>query len=188
MSYVLRHGAEKDGVPIRADGYILISDLVKHKRLRNVTFETIQEIVEGNDKQRFTLLQEGNIWAIRANQGHSIDVKVDMTPITKPSEQPIVIHGTSTKAWETIAKEGLRPMSRQHIHFAPGRPTDQGVISGMRTTCTVYIYIDMVKALAAGIPFSRSSNNVILSPGNKDGIIPREFFRKVEDRDGNIIG
>ena len=38
-------------------------------------------------------------------------------------------------------------MNRTHIHFAPGLPKESGVISGMRASAQVYIYIDMEKAL-----------------------------------------
>lgn len=54
-------------------------------------------------------------------------------------------------------------MSRNHIHFAPGLPQEDGVISGMRKSCDVYIYIDMVQAIKDGIDFYISSNNVILT-------------------------
>ncbi|KAK7547097.1 phosphotransferase KptA/Tpt1 [Phyllosticta citricarpa] len=57
------------------------------------------------------------------------------------------------------------------------------VISGMRNSSTILIYVDFRRALAAGIPFHRSANNVILSEGQgKDGLFPFEFFKRVEDR------
>ncbi len=54
-------------------------------------------------------------------------------------------------------------MARNHIHFAPGMPTEEGVISGMRGTCDIYIQIDMEAAVKDGIKFYISSNNVILT-------------------------
>ncbi|KNC99511.1 tRNA 2'-phosphotransferase [Spizellomyces punctatus DAOM BR117] len=216
MSYVLRHGAAKDGIPIRADGYVLVDDLLKHPRLKHASLTTIQQVVQANDKQRFTLVQEAvegthqKVWLVRANQGHTLQVEVEMQPITSPAEAPIVVHGTYAKNWPSIQKHGLKPMARQHIHFAPGKPGENGVIrqvaqgslinhtypkrtkhlkktpqlyflltSGMRSTCDVFIYIDMAKALADGIPFLRSANNVILSAG-KNGVIGPEYFLKVE--------
>lgn len=75
-------------------------------------------------------------------------------------------------------------MGRNHIHFATGpslesvltvhnedtarvksTPDDSRVISGMRRDAQVLIYIDVRKALKAGVPFWRSENGVILSEG-----------------------
>ncbi|EEQ83714.1 tRNA splicing 2' phosphotransferase 1 [Blastomyces dermatitidis ER-3] len=102
-----------------------------------------------------------------------------------------VVHGTYHAAWPSIlADGGLRCMSRNHIHFAtgpalasvlpegregsvavtpPGRGVlgggAGGVISGMRADAQILIYIDLKRALAAGVPFWRSENGVILSEG-----------------------
>lgn len=72
-------------------------------------------------------------------------------------------------------------MYRNHIHFAPGLPKDNNVISGMRSNCEIYIYIDVNSALASGLKFYKSSNNVILSPGNSQGFIEVKYFYKVID-------
>ena len=54
----------------------------------------------------------------------------------------------------------------------------------MRTTSTVFILIDIEQALSSGILFYRSSNGVILSPGNMQGYLPTTTFRKVIGRFG----
>lgn len=77
-------------------------------------------------------------------------------------------------------------MTRNHIHFAPGLPKEEGVISGMRSTCDIIIEIDMEGAMKDGIQFYISSNNVILTEG-EDGILPPRFFKKVMKRDLTII-
>lgn len=56
-------------------------------------------------------------------------------------------------------------MARNHIHLTPGYPEDGKLISGMRTTCSLFIEIDMAKAMADGAKFYLSKNNVILSEG-----------------------
>ena len=72
--------------------------------------------------------------------------------------------------------------------MAPGMPNEKGVISGMRSSCNVLIFVDVEKAVAAGIKFYLSANNVILSPGNRSGCIPAEFFKKVVDRkNGEVL-
>lgn len=59
------------------------------------------------------------------------------------------------------------------------------VISGMRRDAQVLIYINLRKALAAGVPFWRSENRVILSEGvsvNGQQIVPLEFVDVVVER------
>jgi len=71
-------------------------------------------------------------------------------------------------------------MDRLHIHFAVGLPGEKGVISGMRNAAVIHIYLDLEAAVKDGIPFSISSNSVILSPGI-DGFIPPKYFKRVID-------
>lgn len=52
MSYLLRHGAEENGVAISSDGYVLMDDLLKY--LGNKTsLDLVHSIVENNDKKRY---------------------------------------------------------------------------------------------------------------------------------------
>ncbi|KAH9873115.1 hypothetical protein J1614_005512 [Plenodomus biglobosus] len=145
-------------------------------------------------------------YLIRANQGHSIKVDTDglLTPITQESGNipETVIHGTDEPAWKLILKSGgLRRMGRNHIHFASGLPAGfkpltsstgsaeekeaAPVISGMRKNSSILIYIDIQAALLAGIQFFVSENGVILSEGNEQGLVPYEFFKRVESRKAN---
>ncbi|OZJ06665.1 hypothetical protein BZG36_00334 [Bifiguratus adelaidae] len=194
LSSTLRHNAEKEGIPIRDDGFVELSDLLAHQKFRNYTLEDIQQVVAQNDKQRFTLVHvEGaptgklDSWLIRANQGHSLKLdNVQMEEITDASRYPMVIHGTYRDKWPSIAFQGLSRMRRNHIHLAPGMPGEDGVISGMRRSCDVFIHIDMAKAIADGIPFFISSNSVILTPG-KDGYLPSVYFQKVLTREGSSL-
>ncbi|KAJ3102777.1 hypothetical protein HDU97_000316 [Phlyctochytrium planicorne] len=58
LAYILRHGAVKENIPIRTDGYVKLTDLVKFPKLRNVTFKEIMDVVENNEKKRFHLVEE----------------------------------------------------------------------------------------------------------------------------------
>jgi 2'-phosphotransferase len=128
---------------------------------------------------------------IRATQGHSIktvNAASFLEPLSLSDEFKIpdtVVHGTFHSTWPLILQSGgLRCMGRNHIHFATGpslesvlaahndntaketpKSDDTPVISGMRRDAQVLIYIDVRKALAAGVPFWRSENGVILSEG-----------------------
>ncbi|GMG35446.1 unnamed protein product [Aspergillus oryzae var. brunneus] len=148
---------------------------------------------------------------IRATQGHSIksvDAASLMEKLSLDEEAKLpdtVVHGTFHAAWPAIlASGGLKSMGRNQVHFATGPSVEsvlaqgaQGskevtgdhgekVISGMRRDAQVLIYIDLKKALAAGCPFWRSENGVILSEGmvveGSSGIVPVEFFDVVVER------
>eukprot|EP00771_Trimastix_marina_P001764 gnl/Trimastix_PCT/2861.p1 GENE.gnl/Trimastix_PCT/2861~~gnl/Trimastix_PCT/2861.p1 ORF type:complete len:220 (+),score=47.06 gnl/Trimastix_PCT/2861:41-661(+) len=184
LSYVLRHGAECEGIPISSQGWVRVDVLLRHRIFQGLTVERLHEIVESNDKKRFALETRDGCLCVRANQGHSMRaLEVEMERVTSAEEIPIVVHGTNKGAWDTIKTAGLNRMGRQHIHFAVGLPGDGNVISGMRRGCEVLIYIDAAHAMADGIEFFRSANNVILSPG-LDGVIAPRYFRSVVDSRG----
>lgn len=182
MTWLLRHGAEKEGLPMRNDGFVKITDLLTHRTMRSTSLAEIQQIVESSTKQRFKIeMFEGEHY-IRANQGHSLkNVEVDMAEISGNDNIDQCIHGTYFKCWDSIKKDGLSRMNRQHIHFSEDFPGSKNVISGMRGNCQIAIYIDVKKVLADGLRLFRSSNNVILCPGNEAGFLEPKYFLSVED-------
>eukprot|EP01059_Diplonema_ambulator_P027852 TRINITY_DN46522_c0_g1_i1.p1 TRINITY_DN46522_c0_g1~~TRINITY_DN46522_c0_g1_i1.p1 ORF type:complete len:229 (+),score=57.95 TRINITY_DN46522_c0_g1_i1:72-689(+) len=188
MSRILRHTAAEEGYNMTPDGFVACDELRKKARapLRTLTDEEILKIVEGNDKQRFKARREGGKLWVAANQGHSKTLGLSeenyLKRVTDPSEAPIAVHGTYSANLEPILATGLSRMQRQHIHFARGLP-DSGVISGMRKTADVLIYLDVPKLLASSIPLYKSDNEVLLSPGNSEGFIPPEYFKEVVRRD-----
>ncbi|KAM0802223.1 phosphotransferase KptA/Tpt1, partial [Usnea florida] len=130
-------------------------------------------------------------WRIRASQGHSITT-VSNEKIFKPilltdADCPdFVVHGTDNRPWEEIKRSGgLKPMGRKHIHFATklieekmpplnrdfqslSKPKEEEldkVISGMRRTSTVMIWVDVKKSLKEGVEWWRSDNGVVLTEG-----------------------
>lgn len=186
LSYMLRHGAKEHGLKMDEAGYVQVSDLQAMRQFQGVSTAQLREIVRTNDKQRFGLKEEGGILKIRANQGHTVkNVKAEalLTPITSAEGYPFVVHGTYANLLPAIKKSGLSRMQRNHIHMAKGLPGDSGVISGMRKSTNVLIYVDLAAALADGIPFFESANGVILSPGLGDsGFIPPKYFAQIVKR------
>uniref|UniRef100_A0A1X7VGV5 2'-phosphotransferase n=2 Tax=Amphimedon queenslandica TaxID=400682 RepID=A0A1X7VGV5_AMPQE len=187
LSYICRHGAEKKGLTVQEGGYINVDDILELREARKNGYSVsdVQRVVANYPKQRFSLRSKPNDdgkLQICANQGHSLEVKgLDLVPILRPEEAPVVVHGTYRRAWEQIKKQGLSKMSRNHVHFAAGLPGEDGVISGMRSSCQILIYIDMKKALEGGLLFYRSANNVILCSGDENGFISTKYFEKVYD-------
>ncbi|KAG0205205.1 hypothetical protein BGX28_003142 [Mortierella sp. GBA30] len=193
LSWLLRHNAESQGIAIRSDGYVKIKDVLAHPKFKNFTLDDILEVVETDDKKRFQILEDANGHKeyIRAVQGHSIDKVADpgCEEITDASQLPTVIHGTTVSKWPLIAAEkGLSRMNRNHIHMAVGLLGEDGVISGMRHNCSLYIHIDAASAMKDGIKFYRSANNVVLSDGKDgDGVIPARYFSQVVTSKNEII-
>ncbi|KAH7885757.1 KptA family-domain-containing protein [Phlebopus sp. FC_14] len=178
LSWLLRHGAEKAGLRVRLDGYAKVSDVLSNPMFRNVTFVDLERVVKRDQKSRFHLLLEPQT----SGSSGSDDVKLELQPIHSASDIPMAVHGTSRKAWELIAKQGLSRMNRNHIHLAQGIPGNN-VLSGMRNSSQILIFIDVQKALDAGIKFYLSMNGVVLTEGNADGFLSTEFFLGVENAD-----
>lgn len=74
-------------------------------------------------------------------------------------------------------------MTRQHVHLAPALKDHQIV---PRPTSTLLIYLDLGKLVAAGIPVYASSNGVVLTPGDENGVVRTEYWRKAERVEGSL--
>lgn len=193
MSDILRHRAKDFGLEMRPDGYVCIRELLKIDRGRffaGFSERDVVRIVQNNTKVRFGLSEDERAeMLVRANQGHTLDGVEDDSLLVEvrsaselDSKGEICVHGTYWSGWEVIRKEGLNPMGRQHIHFATHAPTDsKEIISGMRVTSEIMIYLDVPKALAAGMKLFRSSNSVLLTRG-LGGVVKPEFFSQVVQR------
>ncbi|CAG8531460.1 12030_t:CDS:2 [Funneliformis mosseae] len=191
LSYVLRHGAQKEGLNIRADGYVNLHELMRLPRFKGRTLDEIQQVVKENDKQRFTLIQQTTesgdiVWWIRANQGHSLEVFITLYFHLVDICGGIGTRKNNKSFTNPPETQGLSKMNRTHIHFATGKWGDQNVKSGMRANCDVYIYINVYEAMKDGIEFYRSSNGVILTKGDK-GTLDKRYFLKVVDRNEKIL-
>ncbi|CAJ1392502.1 unnamed protein product, partial [Effrenium voratum] len=189
LARVLRHTATSQGVKVQADGFCLVQDLLVLPDLRSLgcTVEDVKAAVQTNDKKRFEIKEDSQsqVW-IRAVQGHSMKVVEDDSLLKKlahsdPDLPTVCVHGTYRRFLESIQRNGLIAgggiSNRNHVHFAPYEPHDGRVISGMRYNCEVAVYVDLPAALKEGVPFFRSANEVILSPGI-NGTVPAKFLLK----------
>ncbi len=72
-------------------------------------------------------------------------------------------------------------MKQNHIHFASGLPgIDVAVISGMQSSCEIFIFVNGSRFARDEIPFFISENGVILTAGI-GGILSPVYFSKVVD-------
>lgn len=174
LSYYLRHGLIKHNIPHDSNGFVNINDIFKLDSIfDNIDIELINQIVSNDSKNRFELKIVNNNIYIRANQGHSSgNLKDDnmLEILKKPIEG--CFHGTYKKNLESIKKYGLSKMKRKHIHIAESMDAK----SGKRNNCNLIIYINMKLAMDDGIRFYKSSNGVILTPGNDDGYLVSKYL------------
>jgi RNA:NAD 2'-phosphotransferase (TPT1/KptA family) len=186
LTYILRHGAVENGLAMDGAGFVRATDLYKSKDLRRLDEETLRLIVASDSKNRFEL-DEGPPLRVRATQGHSIKlVQSDqlLTPITHENRPEFAVHGTSGGNYALIHQSGyLDRMNRNHIHFAIKLPGESGLVSGMRSSSSVLIYLDIDKCLQDRVPLYLSTNGVVLTPGVGDtGRLPEEYFSEVVRR------
>ncbi|XP_029159851.1 tRNA 2'-phosphotransferase 1 [Nylanderia fulva] len=181
LSYLLRHGAIKEGLNIKPNGFVVVDELLT--KLHHYTIDDIKRVVENNTKQRYTLNTINGILEIKANQGHSISQINELTLKVLDNAEFDIIHGTYFKCWTTIKTEGLSRMKRNHIHFAKGL----NFINGLRQSAELFIYINFEKARRDGLIFLESENDVILCAGNLKGFIETKYFSKVITKCGQAL-
>lgn len=178
LSSILRHNAVSLGLQVRSDGCVSVESLLALPQMKGVTIDKLKQVVAADNKQRYAFDATGDF--IRANQGHSQTVAQSIADdeianvITEPL--PVCVHGTYRNVIEIIQKEGLRCMQRDYIHLAPGLVGQ--VVSGMRASSQVMIYVDMAKAMADGIVFRESANGVILTRG-ENGVLDPKYFERI---------
>lgn len=158
LSLVLRHKPETIDITLDDNGWCNVDELIK--KINNhgeaLGFELLKEIVETNDKQRFKF--NDNYTKIRASQGHSIEVNLNLSQVEPPE---ILFHGTPTKNIVLIKKNGLLKMKRNHVHLSESIETARTV--GERRGKTSVLTIDSKQMYEDGILFYKSDNNVWLT-------------------------
>ena len=91
ISLILRHKPEVIGIQLDAHGWADVNALLAGiSRKYPINRDILEEIVRSDEKQRYSFSEEGT--KIRANQGHSIQVDVEL-PVTEPPET--LYHGTA---------------------------------------------------------------------------------------------
>lgn len=73
----------------------------------------LEEIVRTDNKQRYSFIEDKTL--IRANQGHSTPVDVELQKTIPPA---VLWHGTAEKYVSSILSQGLLPMSRPYVHLS----------------------------------------------------------------------
>jgi putative RNA 2'-phosphotransferase len=158
LSLVLRHAPETIKLSLDVNGWADVDELLKQCNAfqKKLDFETLEYVVETNDKKRFAFNDDKT--KIRASQGHSVTVDLDIKPVIPPD---VLFHGTVEKFLEAIKKEGLQKMSRQHVHLSKDIETATKVAS--RRGKPVILNIETQRMVQDGYLFYCSENGVWLT-------------------------
>ena len=167
MSLILRHKPESIGISLDAHGWADVEELIKgiSKKYpfdRNI----LEEIVRTDDKQRYTFNEDKTL--IRANQGHSIPVDVELEIVNPPE---YLWHGTGEKYTDSIELIGLIPKSRLYVHLSSDEETAINV--GKRHGKPVVYRVRSGEMMKKGYVFYLSKNNVWLTKN-----VPGEYLEK----------
>lgn len=157
ISLVLRHKPEEIGLILDENGWADVTELIQKTNAKGIKLddETLQQIVDTNDKKRFSFSQDKT--KIRANQGHSIEVDVELKQIQPPD---VLYHGTAERFLDDIMQKGLNKMSRLHVHLTANQATAINV--GQRYGKPVLLTIQAAAMHTDGHKFYLSENQVWL--------------------------
>jgi putative RNA 2'-phosphotransferase len=166
LSLVLRHKPQTIGLVLDPNGWAGVADLIARVNRAGIalTPELLRQVVATNDKQRFAFSEDG--LKIRASQGHSIPVELDLQPGQPPEW---LFHGTARRNLASIRAQGLLRGQRNHVHLSADERTARSV--GQRYGEPVVLPVRAGAMAAAGYPFFLSANGVWLTEQ-----VPVEFI------------
>jgi putative RNA 2'-phosphotransferase len=154
----LRHEPERLGIALDPSGWVSVEELLSACAERSfaLTFDELVEVVERNDKRRFSF--DASQRRIRANQGHSVELDLALEATAPPRH---LFHGTSRDRLSSIMEDGLQRMGRHHVHLSEDSTTAESV--GRRHGRPVVLQIQAGEMSTTGLEFFVTSNNVWLT-------------------------
>ena len=169
LSKHLRHTPERIGIKLTEGGWVAVDELLAACAKDNFTLSRNQlnEVVEKNSKKRFSFDPTGKL--IRANQGHSVEVHLQLEPQVPPE---VLYHGTGRGAVESIIHTGLSKMSRHHVHLSIDIATARNV--GKRYGSPVVFAVDSAAMYGDGYQFFCSDNGVWLVD-----CVPPQYLKQI---------
>lgn len=158
LSLVLRHRPEEGHVTLDEHGWADVEELLTGicSTGRKIDRDILEEIVATDKKQRYSFSQDKKL--IRANQGHSIPVDVELEQKEPPE---FLYHGTAEAFLDAINAEGLKPMSRLYVHLS--KDIETAIKVGKRHGKPVVLQIHSGEMHRDGQPFYLSENGVWLT-------------------------
>ena len=157
ISLVLRHKPGAADLELDEHGWADVEELIDGvNKAQEFTKEMLEEIVSTDDKQRYSFNEDKTL--IRANQGHSVPVDVELEEMVPPD---VLYHGSAIQYITSIRDLGLIPKSRLYVHLSADRKTARNV--GVRHGVPVVWAIDTRAMYENGFKFYKSVNGVWLT-------------------------
>ncbi|MGL6220625.1 MAG: RNA 2'-phosphotransferase [Lacrimispora sphenoides] len=158
ISLVLRHDPGAAGIQLDEHGWANVEELLEGIKStgRKIDIKMLAEIVATDNKQRYSFNADKTL--IRANQGHSIPVDVELSEQEPPE---LLYHGTADRFLASIKTDGLKPMSRLYVHLSKDIETAAKV--GGRHGKPVILKVDSGVMYRDGFKFYLSANGVWLT-------------------------
>ncbi|MBQ4470142.1 MAG: RNA 2'-phosphotransferase [Synergistaceae bacterium] len=166
ISLILRHHPEIINITLDEHGWADVEELIAGiSKTHELDAEILSQIVANDSKQRYSFSPDKKL--IRANQGHSIPVDVELEEREPPE---ILYHGTGEKSQEAINAQGLLPMSRLYVHLSGDKDTARKV--GQRHGKPVIYRVNSGEMFREGHKFFISANKVWLCK-----FVPAKFLK-----------
>lgn len=157
ISLILRHKPETIGITLDEHGWANVDELIAGvSKTHPLDMSTLEQIVAEDEKQRYSFNEDKTL--IRANQGHSIPVDVELEEKEPPE---ILFHGTGEKYVSLINEQGLIPKSRLYVHLSSDEATADKV--GRRHGKPFIYKVKSGEMYRDGYKFYRSVNGVWLT-------------------------
>lgn len=168
ISLILRHKPETIGIALDEHGWANTEELINGISKRYpFNINDLDEIVRTDNKQRYSFNEDKTL--IRANQGHSIPVDVELDVLVPPE---FLWHGTGEKYINSINVVGLIPKSRLYVHLSVDEETAIDV--GKRHGKPIVYRVHSGEMYKQGYTFYRSQNGVWLTK-----TVPIEFLEVI---------
>ncbi|HEX8235297.1 MAG TPA: RNA 2'-phosphotransferase [Abditibacteriaceae bacterium] len=170
LSKHLRHAPQAIGLQLQPGGWVAVDELLRACARHNflITRAQLEEVVAKNNKQRFAFDETST--RIRANQGHSVAVDLQLAAATPPA---VLYHGTAQHNVEIILRDGLQKMRRHHVHLSSDTQTAHRV--GARHGRPVVLQVDAQAMHNDGFSFWCSENGVWLVNS-----VPPQYLRVMQ--------
>lgn len=158
LSLVLRHKPQAIGITLDKNGWANVHELIEKMTKQDPSFNmgVLIDIVETDSKGRYSFNEDKT--KIRANQGHSVEVDVELKEVIPPR---YLYHGTATRFMNNIEKCGLISNGRLYVHLSDNKDTAVNV--GKRHGKPVVLSVNTEEMIREGYKFYISDNGVYLT-------------------------